>query len=226
MRYQYTTLLLAALTTLVTANFNLRANYVPQLFNERSLRPAGGWAVGLNPDETCPDPAQSCGPRWCCPSDLVCHPKNATDIAAACCPAGINCVSAFQATPYCANSNWSLWNATSDTNDTSAYFCCADGQVGLQTGDCIAADKVSSPTQMAVEVASGSTATGATSGVTSTAATTASTTAASTTTSSSVSSTSSGAVATKSSAAQKDFKSIGAGVVFQVLGAGLAVGLF
>ena len=92
MRYQYTTLLLTALTTLVTANFNLRANYIPQLFNERSVRPAGGWAVGLNPDETCPDligTAQSCGPRWCCPPDLICHPKNATDIAAACCPAGI-----------------------------------------------------------------------------------------------------------------------------------------
>ena len=92
MRYQYTTLLLAVLTTLVTANFNLRANYIPQLFNERSVRPAGGWAVGLNPDETCPNligTAQSCGPRWCCPPDLVCHPKNATDIAAACCPAGM-----------------------------------------------------------------------------------------------------------------------------------------
>jgi hypothetical protein len=92
MRYQYTTLLFAALTTLVTANLNLRANYIPQLFNERSVRPAGGWAVGLNPDETCPNligTAQSCGPRWCCPPDLVCHPKNETDIAAACCPAGM-----------------------------------------------------------------------------------------------------------------------------------------
>jgi len=226
MRYQYTTLLLAALTTFVTANFNLRANYIPQLFNERTVRPAGGWAVGLNPDETCPNligTAQSCGPRWCCPPDLVCHPKNATDIAAACCPAGIDCVSAFQATPYCANANWSLWNATSDSNDTYAYFCCAAGQVGLQTGDCIAADKVSSPTQMAVEVASGSTATASTS---TSSGTTASATAASTTTSSTASSTSSGAVTTKSSSAQKDFKGIGAGVVLQVLGAGLVVGLF
>jgi hypothetical protein len=89
MRYQYTTLLFAALTTLVTANSNLRADYIPQLFNERSVRPAGGWAVGLNPDENCPDPSESCGPRWCCPSDLICHLKNATDIAAACCPAGM-----------------------------------------------------------------------------------------------------------------------------------------
>lgn len=48
-----------------------------------------------------------------------------------------DCSATFTATPSCADSSWSLWNATKDTSNAVEYFCCLQGQVGLQSGYCV-----------------------------------------------------------------------------------------
>jgi hypothetical protein len=44
---------------------------------------------------------------------------------------GTDCMASFLAAPVCADSTWSLWNATIESN--GAYWCCLSGQVGVQT---------------------------------------------------------------------------------------------
>jgi hypothetical protein len=50
---------------------------------------------------------------------------------------GNDCSATFTATPSCADSSWALWNATKDTSNAAEYFCCLQGQVGLQSGYCV-----------------------------------------------------------------------------------------
>jgi hypothetical protein len=59
--------------------------------------------------------------------------------------AATQCVVPLVSAPFCADNSWLLWTAAvlEDTsNSKSAYFCCLPGQVGLQTGDCVASDAV------------------------------------------------------------------------------------
>jgi len=48
-----------------------------------------------------------------------------------------DCTATFTAAPSCADSSWSLWNATTDISNKAEYFCCLQGQVGLPNGYCV-----------------------------------------------------------------------------------------
>jgi len=82
---------------------------------------------------TCPSGTQGHsdnGVYICCPTNYA----SQVDAGAAsriCCPPGTDCMASFEATPVCADSTWSLWNATIEEN--GAYWCCLSGQVGLQS---------------------------------------------------------------------------------------------
>lgn len=127
------------------------ADFIPQIF-DRDAAPAGGWSLS---DTTCPAGAPVCGDAWCCPSSLTCVHTSDADIGEVCCPGTIDCLSAFQASPKCADTTWSLWNSTTDTQDAYGYFCCLPGLIGLQSGDCVDPNIISSPTQTAGLVAAG-----------------------------------------------------------------------
>ena len=47
-----------------------------------------------------------------------------------------SCVDAISAEPFCADSTWVLWNATTGLFAPTSYFCCLPGQQGTQNMDC------------------------------------------------------------------------------------------
>ena len=48
---------------------------------------------------------------------------------------GSSCLDTLQANPFCADSSWVLWNATSQEVG-SGYFCCLANQIGTQDMAC------------------------------------------------------------------------------------------
>ncbi|KAE9379561.1 hypothetical protein N431DRAFT_478544 [Stipitochalara longipes BDJ] len=94
----------------------------------------GGWSLAA---ANCPADTKACGiGAFCCPNSLNC--MNSGDaIAEACCPGQDDCIGFVEErNPTCADPAWSLWNATKATATGYNYFCCLEGQIGLQNGVC------------------------------------------------------------------------------------------
>lgn len=64
-------LLLAALSS---ATAQMLARQVPQVSEERSVRPSGGWALLAQDGKFCPNDLAICGTdTYCCPTNLTCQ---------------------------------------------------------------------------------------------------------------------------------------------------------
>lgn len=159
-----TTILLLVESTVSINAANLAA-FVPRDLdldlNARTVNIGGGWSLSQTSAATCPATAPQCGAAWCCPGTLSCIHTGSEDIGEVCCPTGMSsldhpyhalqatgytesktsldadCSPTFVTNPVCADSSWTLWNATSDSSDGAGYFCCLQGQVGLQSGLCV-----------------------------------------------------------------------------------------
>ena len=115
----------------------------------RSLYVAGGWGLVVTDPSACPAGTQGHsdnGIYVCCATNYASE-VDAGAPSRICCPQGrvknlfgsqltlklkgTDCMANFVAAPVCADSTWSLWNATIELN--GAYYCCLPGQVGVQT---------------------------------------------------------------------------------------------
>lgn len=126
----------------------------------------------------------------CCPNGMTQEDSTGPG-ARVCCVDGGSCLTALQAIPFCADSTWVLWNATSQ-DPGHTYFCCQQGQTGTQDLDCVgAATNVAAtlsaqklgqptPTGLAASTFSGATASGSASMTTQSATNSATTTGTST----------------------------------------------
>ncbi|PMD34302.1 hypothetical protein L207DRAFT_638828 [Hyaloscypha variabilis F] len=94
----------------------------------------GGWSLGAT---SCPNGTKTCDTgAFCCPNSLDCM-KSTAAIAAVCCPGEDDCIGFVEdRNPTCADPAWSLWNATKATGTGYDFFCCLEGQIGLQSGTC------------------------------------------------------------------------------------------
>jgi len=99
----------------------------------RNVYTAGGWGLIVTDPSQCPAGTtghSDNGVYVCCPTNF----DSVVDAGAPsriCCPPGTDCMANFEAAPSCADSTWTLWNATIELN--GAYYCCLPGQVGVQT---------------------------------------------------------------------------------------------
>ncbi|MCJ1351281.1 MAG: hypothetical protein MMC33_001265 [Icmadophila ericetorum] len=151
---KFTFLLLAV--AFASANGTRLAAVVPRDLSERVVQSGGGWSLSLGTDTTCPSTTFACGSSWCCPSTLACVHTGNEDIAEVCCPTDTDCSATFITTPICADSSWTLFNSTFDTTDGGGYFCCLEGEVGLQDGTCVSVAAARTAGPPAVTLAIGS----------------------------------------------------------------------
>jgi len=105
------------------------------------------------PEVNCPNDLDVCFGGTCCPTSLNCVESGAA--VALCCPGTVSCQAPYQASPYCADDTWSLWDMSQGGINNEGYFCCAPGMVGLLSRACVANDTISSPTQLALELQPG-----------------------------------------------------------------------
>ena len=59
------------------------------------------------------------------------------------------CSTSLATTPYCADASWELWE---NQSGSPPYFCCLEGQLGLQTGECVSGKQVAAPSLIATSV--------------------------------------------------------------------------
>jgi hypothetical protein len=113
---------------------------------EKSLYQAGGWGLIVGGSSNCPPGTRShtsITVTVCCPTNYV-SPDSQGIGGRVCCPPGmlnliykgINCLENLQATPYCADSTWALWNQTLGVQ--GSFFCCLSGQQGEQSSSAVA----------------------------------------------------------------------------------------
>ncbi|KAH6677683.1 hypothetical protein B0J14DRAFT_584931 [Halenospora varia] len=107
------------------------AQPVPQLLYGRALVSSGGWALAAT---TCPADVQRCSSVFCCSAGSDCKFVGSEYH---CCPKGTDCATVLEASPQCADDSWSLWSKTTKPKGTG-YFCCLPGQIGTNTGTCVA----------------------------------------------------------------------------------------
>lgn len=146
--------------------------FVPAVPVERRYAyEGGGW--GLMTSGNCPGGTTQMSDvnlYICCPNGMT-QEDGTGPGARVCCVDGGSCLTALQATPFCADSTWVLWNATSQ-DPGHTYFCCQQNQIGTQNMDCVgaatnvaatlSADKLGQPTPTGLGAAtfSGATASG------------------------------------------------------------------
>jgi len=110
----------------------------------------GGWA--LVSSSTCPAGSQDCG-SGCCPNSLYCQSGGTALVFgaddAACCPDANICSTSLATTPFCADASWELWE---NASGSPPYFCCLEGQLGLQTGECVSGKQVAAPSLVATSL--------------------------------------------------------------------------
>jgi len=130
--------------------------FVPAVPIERRYAyEGGGW--GLMTSGNCPSGTTQMSDvnlYICCPNGMTQEDGTGSG-ARVCCVDGGSCLTALQATPFCADSTWVLWNATSQ-DPGHTYFCCQQNQIGTQDLDCVgaatnvvatlSADKLGQPT--------------------------------------------------------------------------------
>jgi len=145
------------------------AQFVPQDLLKRSVASTGGFALNVFSSE-CPTGSSIHDQDYCCPNSLAYQPSNDEDGNGYCCiqgssftnPIGLrhsyiniilgtSCQEALEQTPYCADTTWTLWNATYQ-GAYYGYFCCLPGQVGMNNGDCDPAGTIPSPGLSAIMV--------------------------------------------------------------------------
>ncbi|KAF4637917.1 hypothetical protein G7Y89_g137 [Cudoniella acicularis] len=110
-----------------------RAQLIPQ---KRSVSVLGGWGLNaINFDTAlCPGGSSGCDIGGCCPNTLACT-STGDPVDVVCCPTDADCIDNFLETPVCANTVWTLWNATTQ-GQYGGFFCCDEGQIGDTTGLC------------------------------------------------------------------------------------------
>ncbi|PMD47011.1 hypothetical protein L207DRAFT_575815 [Hyaloscypha variabilis F] len=135
--------------------YDTRGWTAPDL-DRRSINAAGGWPAnafyGTNSTE-CSAGNTFCFGGNCCPSELSCVGTE-DPVNCVCCPAGVSCETTFQQNPVCANSEWTLWNATSQ-GEHGGFFCCEEGQIGDNIGGCWPPGTVLAASNQAVQLAPG-----------------------------------------------------------------------
>jgi len=119
------------------------ANIAPAIrLGQRAPYAGGGWGLLISPNTDCAagttkedaGVAFGAGQYLCCPDGFA--PQGGGGInGITCCSNGSSCLDALQAEPFCADSSWVLWNATSQ-DVGSGYFCCLENQLGTQDMAC------------------------------------------------------------------------------------------
>ncbi|OCK76989.1 hypothetical protein K432DRAFT_407696 [Lepidopterella palustris CBS 459.81] len=128
---------LITITTLLAASAHAISPYVPAEPIERRYPYAGGgWA--LMTSGSCPSGtyrSYDVNLDVCCPNGMA--PQDGTGPGArVCCTESSSCLTPLQSEPFCADSTWVLWNAT--TQDAGrTYFCCLPNQIGTQDLACV-----------------------------------------------------------------------------------------
>jgi hypothetical protein len=154
-------MLLALVLSLATAT---AANSNPAIrLGQRAPYAGGGWALLISGSSNCPagttkldaGVAFGGGQYLCCPNGFEQQGSGGID-GITCCPSGklilhsqaqpqyewelltclgSSCLDTLQLDPFCADSSWVLWNATSQ-DAGSGYFCCLANQIGTQDLSC------------------------------------------------------------------------------------------
>jgi hypothetical protein len=147
--------LLLLVTITGTIAFDLTGWTAPAL-ERRTVNAAGGWpanAFNSVNNTDCSAGNQYCFGGNCCPNELTCV-GTGDPVNCVCCPAGSSCETTFQQDPICADSAWTLWNATTQ-GQYGGFFCCEEGQIGDTTGGCWPPGTKLDPTDRAISLAPG-----------------------------------------------------------------------
>jgi len=124
---------------------------VPALSSQlerRSFYAGGGFGL-FAASGSCPPGTASAACSPCCPTGFSVQETCATgSLTSACCPSGSSCAQALQATPFCADPTWVLWNTTT----TGDYLCCLQNQVGTNNLECVSDLTVLAPSLSASKI--------------------------------------------------------------------------